>query len=488
MKPNTEIIEEYALRHGFYRVHILQDGTYNITLSSFPSYKVKEALALIPYCFDLPYVMEQRDGVVTSLARKLGLSSADVEWLRAKLSGYDVLYPLMLDPKVTDIKVMANRQVLVRHQEYGDLKVALQGKVLVLRDYEVRDLAIRLASRAGTTIHVRKPLVDGVKLGRDRVVASIMDPPYVTIRKFPRHPWTLHKLVAKRMLTARTAALLWLLNEYKVPIMIYGPMGSGKTSLAGAIIATVKPRASIMIIQDIPEINIAHPYAHYLYPTPIIEYSKLLSFALRTGSEYLIVNEVRNKEEATTFVQAVNTGHGGVTTIHAESVRAIVNRLRHYGLTDSDISTIRVFVRTSTFEKRVKGMVAQDRKVLKVEHLDRFNKGVPSFSTFIEYDREGDVWIERAESLLLEVLHNRGYNNDVIRAKLKLREMWLLTLAKHYTLDRFIETSKEWYVSLKEFYSKEGKLLMLIDEPDELQSRLMVCVNNVKGMWSERTL
>jgi len=481
MKSNVQVVEEYVLGDHAYKVQILSNGVYSITFLFTPSSRARDVLTLIPYYFDLSHILERQDEVIVSLAKRLNLSKADIEWIKAKLSGYDILYPLMLDNKITDIKVMSNRQVIVRHQEYGDLRVKIQGKQLILKEHEVRNLAISLMTRTGTSINVKNPLVDGAKLGKDRIVVSIIGTPYITVRKFPRPPWMLHKLIAKGMLTAKTAALLWLLNEYKVPIMIYGPMGSGKTSLAGAIIATAKPKASIVIIQDMPEINIAHPYAYYLYPTPTIKYSRLLSYALRTSSEYLIVNEIRNKEEAVAFVQAINTGHGGITTIHAESVQGIISRLKHYGLTYSDISTLKVFVRTSIFDKRVKGLKTYDRKVLKVELLEGINNGVPSLSTFVEYEVEENNWIEEIEPHLMNLLQGKEYDRCKIKAKLRVREVWLSTLADRYMLSGLVETSEEWYSYLKKFYLEEERLLNSVYGFDEPQLASIVSTGVLRG-------
>jgi flagellar protein FlaI len=52
----------------------------------------------------------------------------------------------------------------------------------------------------------------------------------------------------------------------------------------------------------------------------------LLKAALRQRPDYIIVGEVRGAETYTLF-QAMATGHGGLSSIHADSVGGMINRL-----------------------------------------------------------------------------------------------------------------------------------------------------------------
>jgi flagellar protein FlaI len=52
----------------------------------------------------------------------------------------------------------------------------------------------------------------------------------------------------------------------------------------------------------------------------------LLKAAMRQRPDYVIVGEVRG-EEAFTLFQAMATGHGGLSSLHADSVRAAIRRL-----------------------------------------------------------------------------------------------------------------------------------------------------------------
>ncbi len=54
----------------------------------------------------------------------------------------------------------------------------------------------------------------------------------------------------------------------------------------------------------------------------------LLRSALRHRPEYIIVGEVRG-DEAVTLFQAMNTGHTTFSTMHADSIETVINRLEN---------------------------------------------------------------------------------------------------------------------------------------------------------------
>ncbi|MGC8665965.1 MAG: ATPase, T2SS/T4P/T4SS family, partial [Conexivisphaera sp.] len=57
-----------------------------------------------------------------------------------------------------------------------------------------------------------------------------------------------------------------------------------------------------------------------------IDTFELLRAALRQRPDYIIVGEVRG-QEAYTLLQAMATGHGGLTTIHADDPESVISRL-----------------------------------------------------------------------------------------------------------------------------------------------------------------
>jgi flagellar protein FlaI len=97
----------------------------------------------------------------------------------------------------------------------------------------------------------------------------------------------------------------------------------------------IRPEKKIVSIEDTAELNLPHENWN-----PMVERTgfgvrgseaeirmfELLKAALRQRPDVIIVGEVRG-EEAYTMFQAMATGHGGLGSIHAESVKAVVDRL-----------------------------------------------------------------------------------------------------------------------------------------------------------------
>jgi len=119
-------------------------------------------------------------------------------------------------------------------------------------------------------------------------------------------------------------------------MMVIGGTGAGKTSTLNALASLVKPSMKIVTVEEIPELMFPHEnwvqlvsrasYGLGTSRTGEISLFDLVKVSLRYRPDYIIVGEVRG-EEAFVLFQAMATGHGGLTTIHAESLEHAVKRL-----------------------------------------------------------------------------------------------------------------------------------------------------------------
>jgi len=359
--------------------------------------------------------------------KELGIDGKLIYYVKAKVHGYDWLQGLMDDPRLEDIHCFCpGTPIRVVHRDYGLLKTNI-----VPGEAEVDHMVRLLAYRGGSSISLFKPVEDTVILPEgDRAAltykSEVSFSSSFTIRKFPRNPWNPARMIRTGMITPEAMALLWLMLDVKAPIIIYGSMRTGKTSLVNSLISLISPESSIAIVQDAPEIRCFHENILYLYTSDRVGFEELAKLALRKSVDYLIVNEIRVREEAFWWSQLVCTGHGGLTTIHAESLEAVKGRLREFGVGESLLRSIRLALHTNLYFAEVDGRKTRVRRVDKVYFLD--GSGIPDL--IYDYERKHDRLAERSPDTLLKYLEKE--TGEDLGREWKIRTRFL-TLASRAT-------------------------------------------------------
>jgi type IV secretion system protein VirB11 len=121
----------------------------------------------------------------------------------------------------------------------------------------------------------------------------------------------------------------------KKTIILAGDTGSGKTTVAKALIDCMPLSERLITIEDtaewgdIPHRNrVALFYSKGGQGAARVTAQDLVEAALRMRIGRLLVQEIRDGGAASAFLQAVSSGHpGGITTIHAASADAAFTRL-----------------------------------------------------------------------------------------------------------------------------------------------------------------
>jgi general secretion pathway protein E len=128
-----------------------------------------------------------------------------------------------------------------------------------------------------------------------------------------------------------TSALKLALAANQGLIVVTGPTGSGKTvTLMSALCAIECDKYSVLTLED--------PVEYCLPGITQVQVSEKLSFAqglrafLRQDPDYILVGETRDPETATAVVQAANTGHVVLTTLHTNSAADAVTRFSQLGV------------------------------------------------------------------------------------------------------------------------------------------------------------
>ena len=234
-----------------------------------PEYSEEELAQLEEVLSDIAYDLRPSDldsGRLEEYLRERGVEDRLVYLVVSKIRGYDWLQPLVDDERLEDIQCFrAETPLRVVHRDYGLMKTNV-----VPSESEVDQMVRLLAYRGGSSVSVFRAVEDTVILPTgDRASltyrSEVSPTSSFTIRKFPRDPWTPTKILAHNTAPPEVLALLWLAVDLKVPVIVYGPMGSGKTSLMNALAMLIKPDASIAIVQDAPEMRVFHENVLYLY-------------------------------------------------------------------------------------------------------------------------------------------------------------------------------------------------------------------------------
>lgn len=220
------------------------------------------------------------------------------------------------------------------------------------------NLGQAIASAVGVQFSDKKPTVSGKIVWGDMAIrAQVVAPPIVeggmaiTFRPFKVaadqliEPRLLHgglvDLDARRRERAGEAmklaeagqvvAAMRLCVEERMNILISGGTSTGKTTFARSLLSMVDPGERILTIEDAYELFPRQENAVALKAdrsghgerTP----ARLLEASLRMRPDRIILGELRG-EESRTFLEAINTGHGGsFTTIHADTARKAIDRL-----------------------------------------------------------------------------------------------------------------------------------------------------------------
>ena len=221
----------------------------------------------------------------------------------------------------------------------------------------IRDLGNQIASAANTKMSKDKPIVSVSIRYRDRPIrAQVIQPPAVndgysiSLRFFSTLP--LDKIELKylfgeerklevarqdRNLELRevvqsgdiyAAVEFCVLN--KLNMIVSGGTSTGKTVAARKILSYVPDEERIVTIEEAAELLPSQPNVVTLISNRDVEFQSadvLLTSTLRMRPDRIVLGEVRGRE-AMTFLEAINTGHGGsMTTLHAETPQLAVQRL-----------------------------------------------------------------------------------------------------------------------------------------------------------------
>ncbi len=338
---------------------------------------------------------------------KVYVNVNDFEYLKyhfiRKRIGLSLLEPFLTDPYLEDISLIGNGNVYIVHKFFGPLKSSVW-----LSNDDIEELMINMAEQVGKTISHARPVVDAtlpegsrinIVFGKDVSRKGTN----ATVRRFASVPLSITQVVASNTLDAREAAYLWMMINEGMNIFVCGETASGKTTTLMASCAFINPNWKIVSIEDTPELTL--PQANWVSevtrdtgnPQSSVTMFDLLKAALRQRPNYILVGEIRGAEGNIAF-QAMQTGHGVMSTFHAAAVSSLIQRL-----TSEPINVAKTHVENlniALFQSAVQGKQGKTvRRVLSINEIIGYNPAADSimYIPVFNWDPGEDIALYRGK-------------------------------------------------------------------------------------------
>jgi flagellar protein FlaI len=399
--------------------------------------------------------------------------------------GYGPVDALIRDLEVEDISCDGvDVPLFIFHGKFESVKT----NVTFADEDALDSFIVMLGQRCNKAVSVSAPILDGTTPEGHRVQATYgrevtTRGASFTIRRFKERPFTPVDLVAMGTASEEMVAYFWLAAEQGESVIVCGGPAAGKTSTLNAIALFIPPTAKIVSIEDTREVNLPHenwiPGATRSgtgdrgldgKAAGEVDMFDLVRAALRQRPNYIIVGEVRGKETYTMF-QAMATGHTTYSTMHADSVKSMVNRLEN-----PPINTPRILLSAlnnviiQIQARGEKGVVRRLKQVLEIVGFEPETNELIT-NTVYEWDPATDKFVFKGHSFLFDkIMEIKNYTTDEMDAEFQRRTQVIRWLVESKTTDyrQLWRTIAQYYKDPQEVMSRvqSARPATPVDEPE----------------------
>ena len=367
--------------------------------------------------------------------------------------------PLMRDHMVEEISCDGtNIPLYIWHREFESIPT----NILFETDKELNNFARKVSYMSGKHVSMANPIVDAALPDGSRINLTLGHEitkrgSTFTIRRFRADPITIVDLIKFQTMSSDIAAYLWYVAEKNSTMLVAGGTASGKTTALNALASFIRPGQKIVTIEDTQELNLPHenwiPAVSRQNFTDgqigeINQYD-LLRAALRQRPDIIIVGETRGREAYTLF-QAMATGHGGFSSIHADSVEATLTRLASSPmdipktLIANTLDLIYLQLKLRVKDKSVRRVI----QISEIAGLDERTGEIRTHEIF-KWDPHTDTHTYGGDSIVLNKIKERhGESDEQINYELSKRK-----LAIEWMVKNNIREHKEVSNNIREFYA-----------------------------------
>jgi flagellar protein FlaI len=367
--------------------------------------------------------------------------------------------PLMRDHMVEEISCDGtNIPLYIWHREYESIPT----NIIFTSDKELNNFARKVSYVSGKHVSMANPIVDAALPDGSRINLTLGHEitkrgSTFTIRRFRADPITIVDLIKFQTMSSDIAAYLWYVAEKNSTMLVAGGTASGKTTALNALASFIRPGQKIVTIEDTQELNLPHenwiPAVSRQNFTDgqigEINQFDLLRAALRQRPDIIIVGETRGREAYTLF-QAMATGHGGFSSIHADSVEATLTRLASSPmdipktLIANTLDLIYLQLKLRVKDKSVRRVI----QISEIAGLDQKNGEILTHEIF-KWDPLTDTHSFTGNSIVLNKIKERhGESDEQVNYELSKRK-----LAIEWMVKNNIREHKEVSKNIREFYA-----------------------------------
>jgi len=477
-EPTYLVVEEYFVEEPYSMVKVVKSSdlgeglyyfTVDIALDEAEDETYRRMVKILSKELEPPveegvdpkaYVFQEAERIAERYSRSLGQFTGE-SWGKIfhnvvrDLAGYGALNTLMNDPNIEDISCNGvDAPIFIWHRKFESIPTNIR----FTSEDVLNDFIIKLAHKSGKHISSAQPLLDGMLPEKHRLAATFMNEVSTKgstfcIRKFRADPYSIVDLIKIGTLSEKIAAYFWMLLEYKQSFMILGGTGAGKTSILNSTLSLMSGNDKIITVEEVPELsppvmnwtqfNTRQSFQFSSAEGPKgITLFDLVKVCLRYRPDYIIVGEVRG-DEAYTLFQALATGHGGLCTMHADSLDRAVKRLTSEPMNVAPVyiplMNSAVHIQKVELPQKKQGL-SFGRRVRSIWEIEDFEK----YHEVETWDPLTDTFVTRFEKsiLLKRIADMKGLTMDDILQDLHMRELYLHEIVKSGVRNQREVTSK----------------------------------------------
>lgn len=319
------------------------------TLSTAAGEVLKEARRELGSDYELQRATDTGQGVAEStivdavdrVLKKKNTTLDDIEraniiiHLQKDLLGWGVLQPLIDNREVTDIHVYDYQTVVLQRG-----KISENTGIHWPNHQAYVAFIDRLLMRVGKSLSTQQHTVDcsfpnGIRICAVHEAVCGTRGPLVSIRVPRIVNATLEGIVSYQVAPPLIVDYLAALTRCgEVTFMVSGETGTGKTTLMRCLATQFGPDESIVAVEDTPELNLQHPFFRSLVSRTAntegigeVTLQEHIKTTLRMTPTRVLLGEMRTPFSAEAFLESAQTGHVGMSTVHARNARETLVRL-----------------------------------------------------------------------------------------------------------------------------------------------------------------